>query len=108
MEINSISPNGNYKLDTDSIEFRMSHWVDRPRLTDIQRGELILDLDGSEWDVMNFTWKPGDLLWMELRKYPGDSGSIAVTVDMKNRRVTCPEFTCAAVDTLKNLNQLYK
>ena len=82
MEANSVSPDGNYKIETDSTEFRMSHWVDRPRISDVRQGEAIFDLWGTEWDVMNFAWKPDNSLWMELRKYPGDCDSIDVTVDL--------------------------
>jgi hypothetical protein len=108
MEINSVSPDGNYKLETDSTEFRMSHWVNRPRFSDVCQGELILDLGGTGWDVMNFAWKPGKLLWMELRKYPGDCPNIAVTVNLVSRRVVCPQFECDAGDTLKNLDRFYQ
>ena len=86
----------------------MSLWVDRPRVTDLRSGELILDLSGSEWDVMNFKWKENGTLWMELRKYPGDCNSIAVTLQLDARRVTCPFFECEAGVVEKHLDKYYK
>jgi hypothetical protein len=108
MEVNSTSPDGNYRLETDSIEFRMSHWVDRPRLSNLHTGKTILDLGGTDWDVMNYKWKEDGTLWMELRKYPGDCESIAITLHLDTRRVTCPYFECTAKDVERNLNKFYK
>jgi hypothetical protein len=108
MEANSVSPDGNYKLETDSTEFRMSLWVDRPRVSDLRTGEMILDLAGTEWDVMNYKWKEDGTLWMELRKYPGDCESIAIFLHLAKRNVTCPFFECGAKDVERHLNKFYK
>ena len=108
MEVDSTSPDGNYRLVTDSTEFRMSLWVDRPRITDLRSGEMILDLTGTGWDVMNFKWKENGMLWMELRKYPGDCQSIAISLQLDAHLVTCPHFECDAGSVEKYLDKFYK
>jgi hypothetical protein len=108
MEANSVSPDGKYKLETDSIEFRMSHWVDRPRVSDLQTGEMILDLAGTEWDVMNFVWKEEGRLWLELRRYPGDCESISLYLHLAERKITCGFFKSEAKNVLRPLNKFYR
>jgi hypothetical protein len=108
MEANSVSPDGRYKLETDSMEFRMSHWVDRPRVSDLQTGEMILDLAGTEWDVMNFAWNEDGRLWMELRKYPGDCESISLYLYLAERHITCGFFESEAKKVLRPLNKFYR
>ena len=108
MEANSVSPDGNYKLETDSTEFRMSHWVDRPRVTDTHTGEIILNLSGTEWDMMNYAWKEDGRLWMELRRYPGDCESVAIYLHMAEHRVIGPFFECTVKDVLRLLDKFYQ
>lgn len=46
-----ISPDGSLRVEFEESEYRMSHWVRSPRITDAAGREVLLDLwGGTLWD----------------------------------------------------------
>jgi hypothetical protein len=63
---------------------RMSHWVYAPRFADISAGQVLFDLTGKLWDLMDVT-ETEDVLDLRLRKYPGDRPAVNLQVQRNGR-----------------------
>lgn len=74
--------NGRIGISTSETEMRMSHWVRSPIVTDLVSGDILLDLNGSFWDLMSVSSSEFsvDLL---LRKYPGTGEFVVVRVSVE-------------------------
>ncbi|MFV0597070.1 hypothetical protein [Shewanella sp.] len=60
---------GRFKLETIPHEMRMSHWMYAPRLTDMQSGQVLLDLIGQCWDCQSAIERD-NALCLTLNGYP--------------------------------------
>jgi len=91
-----FSPDGAFKVEFNSHEVRMSHWINNPRVT--FQDELLLDLwvpAASDWDAGATFDAPGTVT-LHLRKYPGTASGIDIRIDAGSRtwktlRGECPE-----------------
>lgn len=91
-----LSPDGTIKVEFQSHEVRMSHWIDNPRVT--FQGELLLDLwvpAASDWSAGATFDTPGTVT-LHLRKYPGTDPDFDIRIDAVARtwetiRGQCPE-----------------
>jgi hypothetical protein len=91
-----LSPDGTLKVEFNSHEVRMSHWIDNPRVT--CQSELLLDLwvsAASDWDAKATFDTPGSVT-LHLRKYPGTAPDFDIRIDARARtwetiRGVCPE-----------------
>jgi hypothetical protein len=84
-----LSPNGRYKVYSVAIELKMSHWVERPVVVDLESGTTVLNLDGSLWSADTATWsKDSRMLHLEMRRYPGDTPGITLELNMKTQICT--------------------
>lgn len=81
------SSDGTYRVGFGAFEPRMSHWVFSPVITHVPSGEVLLDLNGTLWDAAAEFRSP-TLLYMEMRKYPGDGPGMNAEIDLANRTVT--------------------
>jgi len=79
----------------------MSHWVYLPLVSDLVSGEVLLDLRGTLWDLMNATDNIGSVD-LSLRKYPGSGQPVVVRVSvdprafhLNGRSIDLPELLAA-------------
>jgi hypothetical protein len=90
-----LSPDGALKVEYQSNEVRMSHWINNPRVT--FRGDILLDLwssSASAWDAWASFDAPGTVT-LHLRKYPGTAPDFDIRIDAEARtweaiRGACP------------------
>jgi hypothetical protein len=91
-----LSPDGTIKVEFNSHEVRMSHWIDNPQVT--FRGDILLDLwisSASDWDAKATFDTPGTVT-LHLRKYPGTAPVFDIRIDAEARtweatRGECPQ-----------------
>jgi len=58
---------------------RMSHWVYAPKVEEVTTGTVLLDLTGDLWDLVGAK-EEKEVLTISLRKYPGGSAGVSVSV----------------------------
>ena len=73
------SPDGRFHIWISSSEVRMSHWVERPTLTDTQTRQNILFFQDSNWSLDQATWLDNHTVQFVMRKYPGNHKPVDVT-----------------------------
>ena len=80
-----ISPDGSLRVEFEENEYRMSHWVRSPRITDTESGEVLLDLwGGTMWDG-EVSFGDGGEVILVLRRYPGDVPGFTAHIDTRSR-----------------------
>ena len=47
-----VAPDGSILVELESAEWSNTHWVRSPRVTEIATGRVLLDLWGTDWDVV--------------------------------------------------------
>lgn len=78
-----FSPDGRYTVDVNSIEMRMSHWVDRPLILDEFTHQMVLDLGDCLWSVDHARWdEDSTRVSLSLRRYPGTIPGVAVDIEI--------------------------
>ncbi len=83
-----FSPDGRYTVDVNSIEMRMSHWVDRPFILDEYTHEMVLDFGDCLWSVDQARWSDDSTrVTLVLRRYPGNIPGVEVDVDIPKQVV---------------------
>ncbi|MBB3228357.1 hypothetical protein FHW69_002992 [Luteibacter sp. Sphag1AF] len=73
---------GRLMVEVEPHEVRMSHWVYAPRVTDVHRGVLLIDLIGSPWDLMHVEESDGGIE-LTMRKYPGDCDDLKLRITVE-------------------------
>jgi hypothetical protein len=73
------SPDGRFHIWISSSEVRMSHWVERPTLTDTQTRQNILYFQDSNWSLDQAVWLDDHTVQLVMRKYPGNHQPVDVT-----------------------------
>jgi hypothetical protein len=73
---------GRVAITVEPREMRMSHWLYAPKVVDQQRQQVLLDLSDSLWDLIATADETPDSIELMLRKYPGDRGSVMVSVGL--------------------------
>jgi hypothetical protein len=73
---------GRVAITVEPREMRMSHWLHAPKVVDQQRQQVLLDLSDSLWDLIATADETPDSIELMLRKYPGDRGSVMVSVGL--------------------------
>ncbi|KAE9642303.1 hypothetical protein EJA70_19515 [Pseudomonas sp. PB103] len=73
---------GRVAISVEPREMRMSHWLYAPKVVDQQRQQVLLDLSDSLWDLIATADETPDSIELMLRKYPGDRGSVMVSVGL--------------------------
>ena len=77
-----ISPDGTILVEFDVDEFRASHWVYSPRITDVKSKEVLLDLWGTPWDGVVSFGGNGEVI-LRLRRYPNGNLIFIVHIDQQ-------------------------
>ncbi len=78
-----FSPDGRYTVDVNSVEMRMSHWVDRPLLLDEFTHRMVVDFGDCLWSVDDARWDEASTrVRMRLRRYPGNIPGVEVEIDI--------------------------
>ncbi|MEO7328927.1 MAG: hypothetical protein ABI193_10135 [Minicystis sp.] len=70
---------GRLQIVLDRDEVRMSHWIESPRIIDMRTGQMILDLQGSLWDLLEVLELPPSIV-LRMRKYPGSSAPVELVI----------------------------
>ncbi|EJN35790.1 hypothetical protein [Pseudomonas sp. GM80] len=98
---------GRVAISVEPREMRMSHWLYAPKVVDQQRQQVLLDLSDSLWDLIATADETPDSIELMLRKYPGDRGSVMVSVGLDSgelrigeRRVDAGQLLAALDSTL--------
>jgi hypothetical protein len=98
---------GRVAITVEPREMRMSHWLYAPKVVDQQRQQVLLDLSDSLWDLIATADETPDSIELMLRKYPGDRGSVMVSVGLDSgelrigeRRVDAGQLLAALDSTL--------
>jgi hypothetical protein len=98
---------GRVAITVEPREMRMSHWLYAPKVVDQQRQQVLLDLSDSLWDLIATADETSDSIELMLRKYPGDRGSVMLSVDLDSgelrigeRRVDAGQLLAALDSTL--------
>lgn len=73
---------GRLAITVEPREMRMSHWLYAPRVVDVQRQRVLLDLSESLWDLLGTADEAADSIGLVLRKYPGDRASVMLSVEL--------------------------
>ncbi|MHB2139768.1 hypothetical protein ACX64L_17710 [Pseudomonas monsensis] len=73
---------GRLAITVEPREMRMSHWLYAPRVVDVQRQRVLLDLSESLWDLLGTADEVADSIVLVLRKYPGDRASVMLSVEL--------------------------
>ncbi|MCF5704948.1 hypothetical protein [Pseudomonas syringae] len=73
---------GRVAITVEPREMRMSHWLYAPKVVDQQRQQVLLDLSDSLWDLIATADETPDSIELMLRKYPGDRGSVMLSVGL--------------------------
>ena len=73
---------GRLAITVEPREMRMSHWLYAPRVVDVQRQRVLLDLSESLWDLLGTVDEAADSIGLVLRKYPGDRASVMLSVEL--------------------------
>ena len=73
---------GRLAITVEPREMRMSHWLYAPRVVDVQRQRVLLDLSESLWDLLGTADEAADSIGLVLRKYPGDQASVMLSVEL--------------------------
>lgn len=84
MRSEQISPDGTVRIEFQWHEVKMSHWIENPRVTIIESGEILLDLWTPEawaWDAFGAGFRPDGKVALRMRVYPGDAGYWDVLID---------------------------
>lgn len=79
MEEISTYFDGQLRVTAVPHEMRMSHWVYAPKVEETATGNVLLDLTGGLWDMVGAK-EEGEILTLSLRKYPGNSEGISISV----------------------------
>lgn len=90
------SPDGTVRVEYQVNEVRMSHWIYNPRVIDVETGDVLFDLWGSDywlWDAMARFDAPRTAT-LELRSYPGTDPGFRVRIDASTRTFTIVKGTC--------------
>ena len=85
-----LSPCGNYRIDIQSSEMRMSHWVDTPKLVEIATKEIFLDLQETCWHLAQLEWIENECLSLHLMHYPNGNSVLELSLDLANKKVLKP------------------
>ena len=75
-----IAPDGSIRVDLASVEFANTHWVNSPRVVDLTRGRVVLDLRGTDWDA-EVSFPRSHCASFGLRRYRS-GGSLALDIDL--------------------------
>lgn len=78
----------------------MSHWLQAPVLRDASTGEVLLDLSGTTWDLIEVT-ETATSIRLHLRAYPGIAPAIWLGVSLDPLRFEIDGQGVGA-DTLRN------
>ncbi|NMG37564.1 hypothetical protein GRF61_24195 [Azoarcus sp. TTM-91] len=70
---------GQIRVTAIPHEMRMSHWVYAPKVEEVASGNVLLDLIGGLWDLAGAK-EENEVLTLALRKYPGDSEGVSLSV----------------------------
>lgn len=70
---------GQLRVTAVPHEMRMSHWVYAPKVEETATGNVLLDLTGGLWDIVGAK-EEGEMLTLSLRKYPGNSEGISISL----------------------------
>ena len=70
---------GQIRVTAIPHEMRMSHWVYAPKVEEVATNNVLLDLTGGLWDFVGAK-EEKEVLTLTLRKYPGDSKDVSVSV----------------------------
>ena len=79
MEINQVTHDKSFTIKTYGEEWRMSHWVYSPEISD-NNGIIVFSLKGSDCDLRKFSYNNGCWL-LKLFKYPNGLHGINVALD---------------------------
>lgn len=71
---------GRLGLSTTWREMRMSHWLHNPRLVERASARVLLDLQGSLWDLLS-SHESATALELALRRYPGDHPALTLRIE---------------------------
>lgn len=67
--LTKTSPDGRVRIDFDPTEMRMSHWINRPTITDLTSGRVIVSLGDGMWDAEE-QWGEAGTFALSVRHYP--------------------------------------
>lgn len=73
--------NGRLSISLAPREMRMSHWLYAPRVDDLVRGVVLLDLSAAQWDLLAAD-ESALGLELRLRKYPGDRREVTLSIHL--------------------------
>ncbi|WP_207864008.1 hypothetical protein [Pseudomonas sp. 58(2021)] len=79
--------NGRLAITVEPREMRMSHWLYAPLVVDQHRQQTLLDLSGSQWDLISTTNETAGAIDLLLRKYPGDKPTLILNVNLDDGRL---------------------
>jgi hypothetical protein len=82
ISIREITKDGRYILRTFSQEMRMSHWVDRPQITD-RHNCVLFSLDDACYDLRSWNYE-NDCWELTLFAYPDGTNAIRIRLDFRH------------------------
>lgn len=82
MPENTVHCDGRLAITVEPREMRMSHWLYAPRVVDLQREQVLLELSESLWDLLGTANETANGIELVLRKYPGDRASVRLSVEL--------------------------
>lgn len=81
----SRSPSGRYEVRFDGIDVRMSHWIERPILIDLETGQVLVSLADTSWSADQVRWVEDGVVELTMRRYPGDHEPATVVARLSAR-----------------------
>lgn len=76
-----MSPDRTICVEYDRVEWSSNNWVNSPRLSDIPRGRIVLDLWGDDWDA-TIAFPAPRKICLDLRRYHR-GGGIVVEINLE-------------------------
>ena len=70
-EIQSVSPDGRYRIDAEPWEAGPSQWVYPPQIIDTRSGQCVFAFEDPRWSMDRAVWVSDTQVELTLRKYPG-------------------------------------
>ena len=83
-------------MEYQANEARMSHWIHNPRVIEVETGDVLFDLWGSDyWRWDGFASFDAPLtVTLKLRNYPGTDPGFSVRIDISRRTFTIVKGRC--------------
>jgi hypothetical protein len=86
-----MSPDGSIRVELAAVEWSNTHWVNAPRVTEIETGRVLLDLWNTDWDA-EVSFPAERRVTLELRRHHA-GGHCRASLDLATDQFAIFEYT---------------